>query len=112
MSYQFTNINGVRLHYDDQGSGFPLVLIHTAIANLDMWEKQMPLFSRSFRVIRYGVRGFGETPDPAGKYTDYEDLKALLGHLNVERAHVLGVSNGGRIALEFALEFPNMVEKL
>ena len=112
MSYQFATINGVRMHYDVQGSGFPLVLIHAAIANLDMWEKQMPIFSRSFRVIRYDVRGFGETSDPAGKYTDYEDLKALLDHLNVERACVLGVSNGGRIALEFALEFPKMVEKL
>jgi pimeloyl-ACP methyl ester carboxylesterase len=112
MSYQFTDINGVRMHYDVQGNGFPLVLIHAAIANLDMWDAQMPAFSKKFRVIRYDVRGFGETPDPAGKYTDYDDLKTLLDHLGVKRAHVVGVSNGGRIALEFALEFPDKIEKL
>jgi pimeloyl-ACP methyl ester carboxylesterase len=112
MSYQFADINGVRMHYDVQGSGFPLVLIHAAIANLDMWDAQMPAFSSKFRVIRCDVRGFGETPDPAGKYTDYEDLKTLLDHLGVKRAHVAGVSNGGRIALEFALQFPDMIEKL
>ena len=112
MSYQFADINGVRMHYDVQGSGFLLVFIHAAIANLDMWDAQMPVFSSKFRVIRYDVRGFGETRDPAGKYTDYEDLKTLLDHLGVKRAHVAGVSNGGRIALEFALQFPDMIEKL
>lgn len=112
MSYQFANINGVRLHYDVQGNGFPLVLIHAAIANLEMWEAQMPVFTRNFRVIRYDVRGFGETPDPAGKYTDYDDLKSLLDHLQVKRANVIGVSNGGRIAMEFALQYPSMLEKL
>ncbi len=100
------------MHYDVRGEGFPLVLIHAAIANLDMWEGQMPVFTKSFRVIRYDVRGFGETPDPVGKYTDYFDLKVLLNHLDVRRAHVIGVSNGGRIAMEFALEYPAMVEKL
>jgi pimeloyl-ACP methyl ester carboxylesterase len=112
MSHKFVNVNGVRMHYDVQGSGFPLVLIHAAIANLEMWEAQMPVFTKHFRVIRQDVRGFGETPDPAGKYTDHDDLKVLLDTLEIQRAHFLGISNGGRIAMEFALTFPEMVEKL
>jgi pimeloyl-ACP methyl ester carboxylesterase len=112
VSFQFADINGVRIHYDVQGEGPALVLIHAAIANLNMWEAQMGPFAEHVRVIRYDVRGFGETPDPAGKYTDYEDLKALLDFLEVEKAHILGISNGGRIALDFAVTYPQMVDKL
>lgn len=112
MPYQFTDIHGVRMHYDVQGEGHPLVLIHAGIANLEMWAAQMPALSRQFRVIRYDVRGFGLTPDPAGKYTDHEELRALLAHLDIPRTHLLGISNGGRIAVDFALSFPAMVDKL
>jgi 3-oxoadipate enol-lactonase len=112
MSYKFANINGVKMHYDMQGEGQPLVLIHAGIANLNMWEKQLPALSPHFKIIRHDVRGFGETPDPAGKYTDHDDLKALLDHLGIKRAHFLGISNGGRIALEFALTFPEVADKL
>jgi 3-oxoadipate enol-lactonase len=112
MSYQFAEINGVRMHYDVQGEGDPLVLIHAGIANLTMWEQQVPVFSKHFKTIRFDVRGFGETPDPPGKYTDHEDLKALLDLLGVGRAHILGISNGGRIALDFTVTYPEQVNKL
>lgn len=112
MSHQFAQINGVKMHYAVQGNGPALVLIHAGIAHLEMWAEQVEPFSRHFRVIRYDVRGFGQTPDPAGKYKDYEDLKALLDFLKVERAYVLGISNGGRIALDFVLSYPQMVDKL
>ena len=100
------------MHYDVQGDGYPLVLIHAGIANLNMWDAQMPALTKHFRVIRHDVRGFGETPDPAGRYTDYDDLNTLLDFLQIKRTHVLGISNGGRIAIEFALTFPAMVDKL
>jgi len=100
------------MHYDVQGEGEPLVLIHAAIANLNEWDAQMPAFARHFRVVRFDVRGFGETPDPAGKYTDHADLKALLYALGISHAHVLGNSNGGRIAMDFALTYPKIVAKL
>jgi pimeloyl-ACP methyl ester carboxylesterase len=112
MSFQLAQINGVRMHYDVQGHGDPLVLVHAGIANLNMWDEQLPAFTQHFTVIRHDVRGFGETPDPAGNYTDHDDLHALLQHLGIQRTHVLGISNGGRISLEFAIAFPNMVNKL
>jgi pimeloyl-ACP methyl ester carboxylesterase len=113
MSYQFANINGVRMHYDVQGQGDqPLVLIHAGVANLNIWKKQMAAFSPHFKTLRYDVRGWGETPDPEGIYTDHGDLEALLDHLNIEQAAVLGNSNGGRIAIDFALTYPQRVSKL
>lgn len=112
MSYQFANINDVKMHYDVRGSGPALLLIHAGIANLTMWEQQVPAFTQHFRVIRHDVRGFGETPNPAGRYTDYSDVKALFDLLGVSRANVLGISNGGRITMDFALTYPDMLDKL
>ena len=112
MSYQFAQINGIRMHYDVQGEGEALVLIHAGIANLDIWDEQMPVFAQHYKTLRYDVRGWGETPDPAGEYTEHGDLDALLEHLGIERAAVLGNSNGGRIAIDFALTFPERVSKL
>ncbi len=112
MSYQFANVNGVKMHYDVQGTGPALLLIHAGIANLSMWDEQMPAFTKHFRVIRHDVRGFGETPDPAGNYTDHDDIHALLQHLGVQQVAVLGCSNGGRIAIDFTLAYPAQVTAL
>lgn len=113
MTYQFADINAVRMHYDVQGQGDKaLVLIHAGIANLNIWDSQMAAFSPHVKTIRYDVRGWGETPDPAGKYTDHGDLETLLDYLKIEQAVVLGNSNGGRIAIDFALTYPQRVSKL
>ncbi|MDA1329538.1 MAG: alpha/beta fold hydrolase [Chloroflexi bacterium] len=112
MSYQFTEINGVRMHYDVQGEGDALVLIHAGIADLTMWDEQVAEFSKHFKTIRHDVRGWGETPDPAGKYTDHGDLGALLDHLGVDLVSVVGISNGGRIAIDFAVGNPGRMDKL
>lgn len=112
MASEYAELNGVRIHYDVEGTGEPLALVHAGIANLHLWDDQMAAFTPHFRVVRHDVRGFGETPDPAGNYTDHDDLHALLQHLGVQKTNLLGVSNGGRIALEFAIAFPHMVKKL
>jgi pimeloyl-ACP methyl ester carboxylesterase len=112
MTYQFAEINGVRMHYDVQGEGPPLVLLHEGIADLRMFDDQMPAFAPHFRVVRYDVRGFGQTPDPPGDYTEHGDLRALLEYFSVERAHVLGMSRSGRLAIDFAITYPEMVDKL
>jgi pimeloyl-ACP methyl ester carboxylesterase len=112
MSYQFADINGVRMHFDQQGSGPDLVLLHAGIANLGMWDEQMDAFGTQFRVLRHDIRGWGQTPDPAGDYRDHDDLKSLMTHLGVKRANILGISNGGRIAIDFSIAFPEMVDKL
>ena len=112
MTYQFAEINGVKYHYDLQGEGETLVLIHSGIANLQMWEEQLDEFCKQFQILRYDARGWGETPDPAGTNTDHDDLKELLKVLDIDRTHVLGLSYGGQIAIDFALAYPEMVINL
>ena len=89
-----------------------LVLLHAGIANLDMWETQMEAFKDHFRVLRYDIRGWGRTPDPDGDYSEHGDLEALMKHLGLQRAHILGISNRGRIAIDFSIAFPKLVKKL
>ena len=90
MTYQFAQINGTRMHYDWRGDGHPLVLIHSGVSDLRFWDDQMEAFAAQHRVIRYDVRGHGQTPCPPGDYAYYEDLAALLDHLGVGQAAVLG----------------------
>ncbi|UCC32231.1 MAG: alpha/beta fold hydrolase, partial [Phycisphaerales bacterium] len=65
-----------------------------------------------YKVIRYDVRRHGRTRSPGGEYSDSEDLYRLLKHLGVDKAYVVGLSLGGRIAIDFALEHPDMISAL
>jgi pimeloyl-ACP methyl ester carboxylesterase len=112
MTYQFAEVNGAKLHYEVRGMGQPLVLIHAGIAHLDMWDDQMEAFAGHYRVIRYDLRGEGQSSSPPGVYTDQDDLRGLLASLGLEQAIILGVSNGGRVALNFSLAYPGMVRAL
>jgi len=110
MSY--LPVRGGNLYYETAGEGTPLVLIHAGFLDSRMWDAQFQLFAKDARVIRYDVRGFGRSSRPSEEYSDAEDLFALLKHLNIESANVLGVSNGGRIALDFACVHPAMIHSL
>jgi len=112
MNYQFADVNGTRLHYQVTGTGRPLVLIHAGIAHLGMWDDQIDAFAPHFQVIRYDVRGWGQSASPAGKFTHFDDLHELLDHLEIDQANILGISNGGKIAIDFALAYPEMVNAL
>jgi len=87
-------------------------LIHAGFLDSRMWDDQFQLFAKSVRVIRYDVRGFGRSSKPSAEYSDAEDLFALLKHLNIESTSILGISNGGRIALDFVSVHPSMVNRL
>ncbi|KAA3646270.1 MAG: alpha/beta fold hydrolase [Chloroflexi bacterium] len=104
---QATNI-----YYQVEGQGPPIVLIHAGIADHRMWDAQIPALSEHYQVMRYDVRGFGKSNNPAGEYNDHLDLLALLDELKVDRAAIVGASNGGRIALDFALAFPSRLSSL
>jgi pimeloyl-ACP methyl ester carboxylesterase len=112
MAFSFADINGTRMRYEVRGNGDPLVLIHSGIADLRLWDDQMDVFASHHRVIRYDVRGYGQTPHPPGIYSDYEDLKGLLDHLSIDQTVVLGCSIGGAIAIDFALAYPGRVTAL
>lgn len=105
-------INGTTLYYEEAGPGFPLVLLHAEIADHRMWDDHFLALAEHYRVIRYDFRGFGKSGRYTGLYADADDLYALLTHLGVERAHILGVSMGGGVALSFYLQHPAMVASL
>ena len=107
-----TQVNGVELAYDDEGSGAPLVLLHAGIADLRMWDDVTPSLAERFRVIRPDLRGFGETPLPDGPFVYAADVVSLLDALDVGRAHMIGVSMGGHVALDVAIAHPERVERL
>ena len=105
-------VDGGRLYYETSGNGPAIVLIHAGFLDSRMWDPQIPIFSKTHRVIRYDVRGFGKSHIARNTYSDYKDLRALLSHLRVKTASLVGVSNGGRIAADFAVEYPSMLDHL
>lgn len=105
-------LNGTSFHYEMAGIGPPVVLLHAGIADSRMWEGQFAPLSKWFRVIRYDMRGFGRTPPVEGPFSHRDDLAALLGHLGIERASLVGCSQGSKTALDFALDYPEQVERL
>ena len=105
-------LNGARIHYERSGTGFPVLFIHAGIADSRMWEPQAAAFAKRFDMVRPDLRGFGDTELPPAPYSGIGDLVALLDHLQIDRAHVVGCSMGGTLALDLALENPRRVERL
>src|SRR2546427_10348875 len=103
---------GAPLYYEVAGQGHPLLLIHAGIADSSMWDEQFHAFAGRYKVIRYDLRGYGKSEFPAGLFANLEDPDALLKFLNVKKAHVIGISFGSKIALDFALGHPEMVASL
>jgi pimeloyl-ACP methyl ester carboxylesterase len=110
----FAVVNGTRLYYEVAGTGDPVVLVHGGLADRRLWDDQFEVFSESHRTIRYDVRGFGKSnlPVEGEPYTHHEDLAALMRHLGVEKAHIVGQSMGSGIAVDFALMHPDMTRSV
>lgn len=106
-------VNGTSLYYEVEGEGFPLVLVSGG-GTLDRraWDEQFEAFAKSYRVIRYDIRGLGKSARPRASFSHSRDLYALLKFLKIKKAHVVGLSFSGAIAIDFALEHPLMVESL
>jgi len=108
-------INGIELHYVESGRGDPLLLIMGFGGDHQAWALQAPAFSERYRVIAFDNRGAGQSSVPDEPYSTRmmaEDALGLLDALGIERAHVLGVSMGGMIAQELALNHPHRVRSL
>ena len=108
----FAEVNGTRLYYEAAGRGPAVVLIHGGLVDSRMWDAQMKPLSKHFRVVRYDIRGYGRSPAPTAEYWPHEDLRALLDYLKIGRATVVGLSLGGIVAADFALEYPARVARL
>lgn len=115
MPYQ--QVNGIELYYEWHGNhnACPLVCINGLLADTTGWLFQLPSWQEQFRVLVYDCRGQGQSEKPAGPYLVEEhvqDLVSLLDALHIQQTHVVGVSNGGTIAVHFAALYPERVAYL
>ena len=108
----FIETNGASLYFEVDGAGEPILFIHAGVANLRMWDAQVAALRDRYRVIRYDTRGFGRTETAAVPFSNRADVAAVLDHLGETSAHVVGLSRGGMIALDFALDYPDRVRSL
>lgn len=107
--------NGINIDYKVEGQGEPLIMISGAGANKSAWRYQTRVFKKHYRAITFDHRGVGKSDKPAGPYnfkTMADDTIGLMDHLNIEKAHVIGMSAGGMIAQELAINHPERVNKL
>jgi pimeloyl-ACP methyl ester carboxylesterase len=109
----YVNLDGARLYYEVAGSGPPLTLIHGFTLDSRMWDDQFEALTEDYMVIRYDIRGYGQSDlSQSDPYSRSGDLNFILSHLNLSESHILGLSMGGRIAIDFALEYPASVTSL
>ncbi|HEY6029561.1 MAG TPA: alpha/beta hydrolase [Gaiellaceae bacterium] len=109
--------DGTRLYYEEAGSGTPVLFIHEFAGDHRSWEPQMRFFARYFRCIAYNARGFppSDVPEDGAKYSQEharDDAIAVLDHLKIDRAHVVGLSMGGFAALHVGLACPQRARSL
>jgi pimeloyl-ACP methyl ester carboxylesterase len=106
-----TTSDGVRLYYEETGSGTPIVFVHEFAGDHRSWEPQLRYFGRRYRAIAYGARGYppSDVPEDGAKYSQdsaRDDIKAVLDGLGLEKAHIVGLSMGGFATLHFGLQYP------
>ena len=99
-------LNGARLWYDESGSGPAVLLLHGGLGDSGLWEPVVPFLAERFRTIRTDLRFFGRSVGPAGPWSWHDDVVGLLDELGVERAALVGLSLGGKLALDIALAHP------
>lgn len=112
---QKTHMIDIEHYYVEQGSGFPLILLHGNGEDVSYFEHQMEPFSEHFRVIAIDTRGHGKTPRGEAPFTIRQfadDLLSFMDAHGIEKAHILGFSDGGNIAMVFAMKYPERVERL
>lgn len=106
-------VAGGELYYEAAGAGPAVVLLHEGMLDLTVWDEQFGWLARSgYRVVRYDARGHGRSSVVDGDYAHHEDLRALLAHLGIARATLVGHSHGARVALDSALAHPDAVAAL
>ncbi len=108
-------LKDISISYKVDGKGEPLVMIMGFSANRSGWTAQIPFFRKYYQTVTFDNRGVGKSGKPQGPYSTRmmaDDTMGLMDHLGIERAHVLGVSMGGMIAQELAINYPQRVNKL
>lgn len=113
----YVQSDGARLYYETAGTGTPIVFVHEFSGDLWSWEKQIQHFSRRYRCIAFNARGYppSEVPKSPSRYShrqSVDDVAAVMRHLKVKKAHIVGCSMGARTTLDFGLKNPRMAMSL
>lgn len=109
--------DGVRLHYEEAGQGLPIVFVHEFAGDHRSWEPQLRHFSRRYRCIAFAARGYApsDIPGDVEMYSQAiaaDDIAAVMDHLGIAAAHVVGLSKGGFATLHFGLRHPARARSL
>jgi pimeloyl-ACP methyl ester carboxylesterase len=106
------SVPGAGLYWESTGDGPALLLIHAGIADHSMWDDDVPALAAGHRVVTFDCRGYGRSASTDVAFSNRADIAALLDHLGLERAALLGCSRGGQIAIDLTLEQPERVSAL
>jgi pimeloyl-ACP methyl ester carboxylesterase len=112
-----TTDDGIRLYFEETGSGHPVILVHEFAGDLRSWEQQMRYFGKRYRTIAFNARGFppSEVPEHVSSYSQghaADDILAVLNHIGERQAHIIGLSMGGFATLHFGLRHPERASSL
>src|SRR5262245_458961 len=109
----YCTADGARLYYEEAGAGTPIVFVHEFSGDLWSWEKQIQHFSRRYRCVAFNARGYppSDVPKALARYSHrhaVNDIAAVMRHLGLRKAHIMGCSMGSRSTLDFGLAYPRM----
>jgi pimeloyl-ACP methyl ester carboxylesterase len=107
----YANAKGARLYYEEAGRGTAVVFVHEFSGDFRSWEAQMRFFSRRFRCVAFNARGYppSEVPPSPSQYSHTiaaDDIRAVMRHLGITRAHIIGCSMGAYATIMFGLRYP------
>jgi 3-oxoadipate enol-lactonase len=108
----YVDVDESKIFYEMAGKGDVLIFIHDGLVHREIWDEQFSHFSQKYRVIRYDRRGNGKSSEAKGAFSNVKDLLSLFTQLKVDKASLIAMSSGGRLAIDFTLQYPDKVSSL
>jgi pimeloyl-ACP methyl ester carboxylesterase len=110
-------VNGISFYYEEVGHGVPMVFVHEFAGEVASWRPQVGFFGRRYRTIAFNARGYppSDVPEDPSQYSQaqaVEDIRGVLDHLGIEKAHIVGLSMGGYATLHFGLLYPERARSI
>jgi pimeloyl-ACP methyl ester carboxylesterase len=105
-------VDGGEIQYEIAGAGSPVVLLHLGLLSMEIWDREFELLAAEHTVVRYDARNHGQSTTATAPWSHRDDLRQLLDELSIERAMLVGESLGARTSIDFALTWPDRVERL
>jgi len=111
----YASVNGIKLYYEIQGTGEPVIVLHGGFGNTDFYMPNVTGLAKNYKVITVDMQGHGRTADidrPLDREAMAEDIAALIKHLNLGKTNIIGYSFGGWVSLRLAIQHPELLQKV